>query len=139
MKGKLVFDAKKFDLWECCGMFLSKGFSACPKCGKPRLDGGDSRRGDSEPERSEQKALVDKGALAEALPESSGRFDITIERHGPGTLDDDNLCGGSKQLRDAIAELLGKRGDGKSDGLEFHYLQVKSRFKKMVIKIKAVD
>ncbi len=53
-------------------------------------------------------------------------------------LDDDNFAGGSKQLRDAIAELLGKKGDSLEDGVEFCYRQVKSKMKKTVIRVQQI-
>ena len=41
-------------------------------------------------------------------------------------------------MRDAIAELLGKRGDSEADGLEFRYVQIKSPVKKTVVKIQQI-
>ena len=68
----------------------------------------------------------------------AGRFRVTIERHSPRSLDDDNFAGGCKQLRDVIAELLEKKGDSVTDGVEFRYIQVKSAIKKTVIKIQQI-
>ncbi|MGE4340540.1 MAG: hypothetical protein AB7E55_32010 [Pigmentiphaga sp.] len=39
----------------------------------------------------------------------------------PGRIDDDNLSGGCKQLRDAIAAALGRNGDSARDGLWWEY------------------
>ena len=41
-------------------------------------------------------------------------------------------------MRDALAELLGKRGDSEADGLEFRYIQVRSKVKKTVVKIQQI-
>jgi hypothetical protein len=38
-------------------------------------------------------------------------------------LDDDNLSGGCKGLRDAIAAMLGLKGDSQKDGITFEYAQ----------------
>lgn len=42
-------------------------------------------------------------------------------------------------MRDTIAELLGKKGDSTADGLEFEYVQVKSKVRKMVVKIRRIE
>ncbi len=41
-------------------------------------------------------------------------------------------------MRDAIAELLGKKGDSLEDGVEFCYRQVKSKMKKTVIRVQQI-
>jgi len=48
---------------------------------------------------------------------------VRIVRVGGRPLDDDNLAGGCKELRDAIAAALGRRGDSKADGLRWEYQQ----------------
>ena len=131
-------NAEATGIWQCCGEYLSRGIASCPHCGKERPDGGSARTPDAKPERSQCNALDAKSEIAEALSGSAGRFRVTIERHGPRTLDSDNFWGGCKQLRDAVAELLGKRGDSDADGLEFRYVQVKSKVKKTVVKIQQI-
>lgn len=42
-------------------------------------------------------------------------------------------------MRDAIAELLGKSGDSEADGLEFQYVQFKSKVRKTVVKIQQIQ
>lgn len=137
-KSGITFNAEKLKLWQCCGVYHASGVKVCSICGKSKLDNSPAERADAQPERSKQPALDCKSALAQALPRSAARYHITIERHSPRTLDDDNFCGGCKQLRDTIAELLGKTGDSEADGLTFEYLQVKSKLKKTVIKIREI-
>ena len=48
---------------------------------------------------------------------------VRIVRVGGRRMDDDNLAGGCKELRDAIAAALGRRGDSEADGLEWEYSQ----------------
>lgn len=50
-------------------------------------------------------------------------------------LDDDNLSGGAKQLRDAIATSLGRKGDSEKDGLFWEYCQEKADKHETVIEI----
>jgi hypothetical protein len=38
-------------------------------------------------------------------------------------LDDDNCSGGAKQLRDAIASIMGRKGDSAEDGMHWEYCQ----------------
>lgn len=139
MRKRDAFDVEKFNLWSCCGEWLASGILFCPKCGKQRIDPCSAGRNHAKPERRESDALDAKSEVAEALQGTAGRFHITIERHGWGTLDGDNFCGGAKQLRDTIAELLGKEGDSTADGLEFDYVQVKSKVRKMVVKIRRIE
>jgi hypothetical protein len=134
-KSGITFNADKLKLWQCCGVYHASGVRHCSICGKSKPDNNHPERADAQPERRKQSSLDCKSAIAQALPRSAARYHITIERHSPRTLDDDNFCGGCKQLRDTIAELLGKTGDSEADGLTFEYKQVKSKLKKTVIKI----
>jgi len=70
--------------------------------------------------RSERNALP-------ALVHIAGPLLIRIVRRVPHSrrLDDDNLSGGCKQLRDAIATSLGRKGDSEEDGLWWEYAQEK--------------
>ena len=138
MKKGVLFNAEKLKLWLCdCGSYNCNGADSCLVCGKKRPDSCATRTPDTKPERRKQDALGEKSAFAQTIQEFTGRLHITIERHSPRILDDDNFIGGCKQLRDAIAELLGKNGDSTRDGLEFEYLQVKSKVKKTVVKIRS--
>jgi len=137
-KGGLVINAEQWKLWQCCGRFMSSGITVCPLCGKPRPDNHPPRTPDTKPEHGKCDALDKKSQIEEALSGLAGRFRITIERHAPRTLDSDNFWGGCKQLRDAIAELLGKKGDSEADGLEFRYVQIHSKIRKTVLKIQQI-
>lgn len=53
------------------------------------------------------------------------RFVISLVRFGPGTLDDDNLAGGFKPLRDAIAIELGI--DDRDGRVRWEYGQIETR------------
>ena len=136
MKSKgVTFNANNLKLWECCGKYNAIGVPFCSLCGKERPDNSYSGTPYTKPERRKQDALGSEIALEETLQDFTGRnLCVTIERHSPRLLDDDNFIGGCKQLRDAIAEVLGRKGDSEADGLKFEYLQVKSKIKKTVIK-----
>lgn len=97
------------------------------------LDAKDNHSGacDTEPECAELASLVGQVPREEVLDADAPRLRVTIERRSPRQLDDDNFAGGAKQLRDSIAELLGRKGDAEEDGLEFVYRQAKG--KKMTI------
>ena len=130
-------------IWRCkCGQYNAAGLRYCARCGQSMevQNAGDnhSRRGDAFAEPAEQAALVGQVKAEEVLDGDAKRLLVTIERHSTRELDYDNLVGGSKQLRDAIAELLGRKGDAERDGLEFRYVQKKGA-KKTVIRIEAVE
>ena len=48
---------------------------------------------------------------------------VRIVRVGGRPLDDDNLAGGCKELRDSVAAALGRRGDSQAEGLFWQYAQ----------------
>lgn len=123
-------------VWMCCGKYYGKKIKQCRVCGA-RASGSPTRHTNAKLESGKQVALDEKSKLKKKLPKVTGRLIITIERYGR-RLDDDNFIGGAKQLRDAIAEALGKKGDGGKDGLEFRYLQYPAREKdrKTIIRIK---
>ena len=132
----LVFDETQ--VWKCCGRYYSRNIEKCPVCGgRKRVDNRLTGNADTQPEQGKQVALVKKSQIEKEFPGASGRYLVTIERYGR-RLDSDNFIGGAKQLRDAIAEALGKKGDGEKDGLEFRYLQCPAREKdrKTIIRIK---
>ena len=137
-KSGLRIDEEKYNLWQCCGHYLSPGIVECPVCGKPRSDHRSAGTPDPKPERRKRNALDRENAFKATILGMAGRFRVTIERHSPRSLDDDNFAGGCKQLRDVIAELLEKKGDSVTDGVEFRYIQVKSAIKKTVIKIQQI-
>lgn len=95
------------------------------------LNAEDSRSGARDPQPQQAEALVAKVPREEVLDADAARLRVTITRRSQRPLDDDNLVGGCKQLRDAIAELLGRKGDAEKDGLEWEYRQ--ERGEKMTV------
>lgn len=87
------------------------------------LDAQNHHRGARDPQPQPAEALVGKVPREEVLGEDAPKLRVTITRRSPRPLDDDNLVGGCKQLRDAIAELLGRKGDAEKDGLVWEYRQ----------------
>ena len=90
---------------------------------KEVMDAEDSRSGARHPEPQPAEALVAKMPREEIMGADAARLRVTITRRSPRPLDDDNFVGGAKQLRDAIAEMLGRKGDAERDGLEWEYRQ----------------
>lgn len=85
----------------------------------------------AKPESPEQLALEQERAHPQGMVKAPGRWLVRITRRGKRTLDHDNLLGGCKQLRDAIAEdFLGLKGDAEQDGVSFDYAQEISKTKK---------
>lgn len=101
------------------------------------LNAENNHRGQAHPEPQPAEALVAKVPREEILDADAPRLHITITRRSPRPLDDDNLVGGCKQLRDAIAELLGRKGDAEKDGLVWEYRQEKGE-KMTVITIEEI-
>lgn len=58
------------------------------------------------------------------LANMAGPLCIRITRYGKRRYDGDNMQGGCKGLRDAIAAALGRPGDSAEDGLRWEYRQV---------------
>ncbi len=85
----------------------------------PRVAGSDPLKKRAGQNTLEQEAQ-DKGRMVDL----AGALLVRIRRqvHGRG-LDDDNMSGGCKALRDAIAAALGRAGDSEGDGLRFDYVQ----------------
>lgn len=54
-----------------------------------------------------------------------GLFVVTVTRHSSGTLDDDNLQGSLKAIRDGIADAMWI--DDGSDRIEWRYAQAKAK------------
>ena len=104
---------------------------------KEALDAEDNHCRQAHPEPQQAEALAGKVQRTDVLDADAARLHITITRRSPRPLDDDNLVGGCKQLRDAIAEMLGRRGDAEKDGLEWEYRQEKGE-KMTVITIEEI-
>lgn len=60
---------------------------------------------------------------APGLVDIAGPLFVRITRQSPRPLDDDNLSGGCKQLRDAVAALLGRGDDSERSGMHWEYAQ----------------
>jgi hypothetical protein len=72
-------------------------------------------------------ALGKTGQTEKGMVDLAGPLLVRIRRQVyRGGLDDDNMQGGCKQLRDAIAAMLGRAGDSERDGLRFDYQQEKA-------------
>jgi hypothetical protein len=92
---------------------------------KEAMDAEDSRSRARDPQPQQAGALVAEVQRADVLDADAPRLRVTITRRSQRPLDDDNFVGGCKQLRDAIAELLGRKGDAEKDGLVWEYRQEK--------------
>ena len=102
------------------------------------LDAQNNHRGARDPEPQQAEALVAKVQGADVLGADAPRLRVTITRRAPRELDGDNLVGGCKQLRDSIAELLGRKGDAEKDGIVWEYRQEKGE-KMTVITIEEIE
>ncbi|MEI8245599.1 MAG: hypothetical protein WCI51_07205 [Lentisphaerota bacterium] len=130
-------NAESLNLWECCGNLYSAGVAKCSKCHKSRFDNRSEQCPHPERECNESPALELPASFAPLLEGFTGRVTVWIERHSPRELDDDNFIAGCKELRDAIAEILGRKGDSESDGITFKYSQQKKSCQKVIISVYA--
>ena len=100
------------------------------------IDAALTRRGCSKPQRAGRRALGGEGAAAQGLVDIAGPLLVRITRVYAGRCyDDDNFSGGCKQLRDAIAAALSRKGDSEEDGLRWEYRQIPSAQSEIVIEI----
>lgn len=124
---KRGIDPDEFGMWECCepGVFNTR-HGRCRKCGKTAADrdrtpGG----GNPKPKPPETVALDKILQTQKGIFPDTAKLRITIVRGcGAIPLDHDNLVGGCKPFRDAIAERLG-RDDAEQHGTEWIYRQEK--------------
>ena len=94
------------------------------------IDDQDARDRAAEPERIEPGTLERPAESPPGMVNLSGPLRVRIIRRyakGERPYDDDNLSGGCKELRDAIAAMLGRRGDSAQDELAFEYEQRPSK------------
>lgn len=81
-----------------------------------------ARGGRAEPQRNRRRALGGKRPFAQGMVDIDCPLIIRIVRvHAGNGYDDDNFIGGCKQLRDAIAAALSRKGDSAKDGLRWEY------------------
>lgn len=73
-----------------------------------------------------QSSLVKESSNPQSMVHSDRPLLVRITRHGGRTLDTDNLAGGCKELRDAIASAFGRKGDSEKDGFTWIYAQKNS-------------
>jgi len=76
-------------------------------------------------ERYKQQALVVPAQAPSGMVDITGPVLVRITRVGRRRLDSDNFSGGAKQLRDAIASVLGRKGDSEADEMYWDYKQKK--------------
>ena len=113
-------------IWKCCGQFYSPAISKCKVCGSAQGNNNPERNKHPEPQCSKLQALELPPQVKKAMELLTGNLLVRITRHANSSgLDDDNLTGGCKELRDALAEALGRAGDSVKDGLRFEYCQAK--------------
>ena len=82
-----------------------------------------ARRPPRIPEPDPGEALEPEGGDPLVLVNPDCSLVVRIVRVGGRALDDDNLVAGCKELRDALAAALGRRGDSAADGLAWEYAQ----------------
>ena len=91
------------------------------------VDAAIARDARAKPQRDRRDAPRETREPVRSVVVIAGPLHVRITRRVPhsGRLDDDNLSGGAKQLRDAIAAFLGRKGDSEKDGLTWEYRQEK--------------
>lgn len=100
------------------------------------VDAEIARSGCSEPQRGGRRALVGERPVAQGLVDIAGPLLVRITRIYAGRgYDDDNFSGGCKQLRDAIAAALSRKGDSEKDGLRWEYRQIAGTQREITIEI----
>ena len=92
---------------------------------KEIVDAALARDGDPQPKRSGQTSPRPKRNPLATLVHIACPVRVRIIRRVPHKrrLDCDNLSGGCKQLRDAIATAMGRKGDSEEDGMFWEYEQ----------------
>jgi len=70
-------------------------------------------------------SLVNFRGLLKLITDAHRRIVVTFTRIGPGWFDDDNLAGGFKFCRDAVAKLIGI--DDGSERFDWRYRQERGR------------
>ena len=93
---------------------------------------------DTKQKRTKQTSLGRTGKDKNGMVNIAGQVLVRIIRLYSGRsqcYDDDNLIGGAKSLRDAIASMLNLKGDSEKDGIEFIYSQARSGETETIIEI----
>ena len=135
-KKKRGIDPDALGIWEGCGgVWYTRG-SVCRECGKTRADHRAGGLSPAKPERDLKSALDFRPSLQIPLPGIGRNCRIVITRGygSAGPLDNDNLLGGLKALRDQItAQILGRDSDAEKDGIVWEYRQVRGKGVKVEI------
>jgi hypothetical protein len=78
------------------------------------------------------------GWCPQSLKDTPFPLTVTLTRHGKRLLDDDNLAGSFKAIRDEVAAQLG-RDDNPKSGISWVYKQDKSKDYSIEILVEAVQ
>ena len=101
-------------------------YDRLPKHLQKAIDRQDERDRTAQQERDKRSALECPAQGPPGMVNLPGPLTVRIIRHcgvRERDYDDDNMSGGCKELRDAIAAALGRRGDSAQDELAFEYEQ----------------
>ena len=86
-----------------------------------------ARGPDTKPKHNTPSALGNQIKAPQSMVHSDRPLLVRITRFGrEGVLDTDNLAGGCKELRDAIADAFGRTGDSAKEGFTWEYEQKNS-------------
>lgn len=130
MNDRRKIDPEAAGLWQGCDGDYYTAAGKCRRCGKGRAEHHTAGLPPPVPERTVEPTLDAYSRLQIDCPRIDGPCRIVITR-GYGTagpLDFDNLVGGAKALRDAIAEkILGRKSDAENTGIVWEYRQEPGR------------
>jgi hypothetical protein len=105
---------------------LNEGSDAFRRLNQTRVDAALAGSPAPNTQLHEQRPLERPQARPHGMVDIPGPLHCRITRvYGPAgkPYDDDNLSGGCKECRDAIAAMLGLEGDSESDGITWTYEQ----------------
>lgn len=124
---KRIHTPEEIGMWQCCGEWHARA-ARCRKCGNTRPGAGGVSAGAkiAVTQRPADKTLDIPNEVKAAVPRRPEKLHIRLTRFFSGgkPLDNDNLLGSLKALRDVItADLLGLADDSEASGLEWEYRQ----------------
>ena len=94
---------------------------------RAQLAANPARSPDTKPKHNAQATLGNQSKAPESMVHSDRPLLVRITRFGrEGVRDTDNLAGGCKELRDAIADAFGRTGDSAKEGFTWEYEQKNS-------------
>ena len=100
------------------GIFKQPYYQKHPEI-RARVEAEASGVQDTESQRDRRNALVKEIEDSKGMVKVPDQVFVRITRYIPDRRheqDDDNTVGGAKQLRDAVSELLSRKGDSEADG-----------------------